>query len=119
MGNSGLEFSGSGRTTADCRQAQRRAAGLHASALKQLSGVHQSARIQGLLERSHELELEGVLVAADFLALELPQAMLGRYRAPEARHRVVDDPVHCFTLGDQRLRADVVMQVAVAHMAED
>src|SRR5438132_13037628 len=87
--------------------------------LEQLAGVHQSARIQSLLERSHELEVEGVLVAADFVALELPQAMLGRDRAAEARHRVVDDPVHRFTLRNQRLGADVVMQVAVAHVAKD
>src|SRR5256885_6064687 len=70
--------------------------------LEQLAGVHQSARIQSLLERSHELELEGVLVAADFVALELPQAMLGRDRAAEARHRVVDDPVHRFVYEDRK-----------------
>ena len=58
-------------------------------------------------------------MAADFVALELPQAVLGRDRAAEARHRVVDDPVHRFALGNQRLGADVVMQVAVAHVAED
>src|SRR2546427_1983871 len=70
--------------------------------LEQLAGVHQAFRIERALERSHELELEGVLVAADFVALELPQAMLGRDRAAEARHRVVDDPVHRFALRNQR-----------------
>src|SRR2546428_9976624 len=109
MGNPGLEFSGPGRTKPNCRQARRRAAGLHASALKQLSGVHQPARIEGLLERSHELELEGVLVAADFVALELPQAMLGRDRAAEARYRVVDDPGH-------RLVYDAGAKIGRAHV---
>src|SRR5207302_9518462 len=72
---------------ADLGRVRRRAPCADAGALEQLSRIHQSARIQSLLERAHELELEEVLVAADFVALELPQAMLGRDRAAAAPPR--------------------------------
>src|SRR5258706_15745067 len=50
--------------------------------------------------------------------MALPQAVLGRDRAAELGHRVVDDAVDRLALGHQRLRSDVVVDVAVADMAE-
>ena len=44
--------------------------------------------------------------------------MLGGDRAAELGHRVVDDAVDRLALGHQRLRADVVVDVAVADVAE-
>src|SRR5262245_39068910 len=59
-----------------------------------------------------------MLVPADLLALELSQAMLGRDRAAESVERVVDDAAHLVAARDQRLRADVVVEVAVPYVTE-
>src|SRR6185503_1174500 len=59
-----------------------------------------------------------ILVAPHLLALELPQAVLGRDRAAERVERVVDDAAHLFAARHQGRGADVVVQVAVANVAE-
>src|SRR6185436_16594127 len=61
---------------------------------------------------------DGGLVPHDLVALELPEAVLRRNRAGELRHRVVDDAIDGGPLRHQPLGADVVMNVAVADMAE-
>src|SRR5258706_15855001 len=88
-----------------------------------LPGVHQAVRIEGLLDRAHEVELEGTLVALDFLALQHAQPMLGADRAAERAHHFVDNVVH-FRRFEEKLRrflalglGAVVVDVAVADVA--
>ncbi len=42
-----------------------------------LARIHQTVRIETLLDAPHELQLKRILVPLDLVALELPQTMLG------------------------------------------
>ena len=117
----GARFSGTGaRAIASTGEmfAWARAARLALDALEHLPGVHQplgsSARLSARISSSSSGDL-----CADRLALELPDAVLGRDRAAERADRVVDHAVHRVALrSEQRRGADVVVQVAVAEVAE-
>src|SRR5262249_47055723 len=100
------------------RRANAPAARPRARALEHLPGIQQPLRVERVLEAAHELELERMLVPPDLLAFELAEAVLGGDRAAEALERVVHRAVHLFAAGHQRFGADVVVEVAVAHVAE-
>src|SRR5712692_739323 len=100
------------------RRSRGKTPGPDAAALEHLAGVHQSLRVESALQRAHQLELERRLAAADRFALELPQPMLGGNRAAQLGDRVVHDAAYRLALREERVRADVVVQVAVADMAE-
>src|SRR5262249_14232825 len=130
VGGAGPQVRGAGRWGPDLGNAYARrrpsAAGAgeealnqaRSAALKHPPGVHQAGRIERILQLAHQLHLQRALVRADLLALELAQAVLGRDGAAEAVDGVVDDAVDRGALAEQRFGTDVVVQVAVADVAE-
>src|SRR3989338_9620267 len=95
------------------------------SRLQNLAGIHQSLRVEDLLDAAHQFELQRVFVCADGFTLELPQAVLGADAAVEFAHHLINQPVHrALLLRDEEFvlcgirQRDVVVDVAVAHVSE-
>src|SRR5690606_15914015 len=95
------------------------------SSRQQLAGIHDAGGIQRPLDRTHEFELHRAFIPREFAALELADAVLGTAGASMLADTVVDQLVDGglqrqeFGLAVADGAADVVMQVAVAQMAED
>src|SRR5712691_3107684 len=96
----------------------------HYGALEHLAGIHDAVWVEGALEFAHQLQFERRLVALDFLALQLPQAVLRADRAPETRHAVVHQAIDRRRILDKNIGGNpfgsgyVVVKVSVAEMSE-
>ena len=93
--------------------------------LQHLARIHQSLRVERVLDPVHEFHFQRGLALLDLVALQLPEAVLCRDRAVQARDDPVNNGADVFASCHQRTRgsfirhADVVVQVAVADVAED
>src|SRR3954467_4677936 len=88
------------------------------------SGVHDAERIEHRLDAAHQLDRDLVLYFGKFVALEHADAVFGGDRAPHPQHDREHDFVDLVParheiggVAADRL-ADVVVDIAVAEMAE-
>ncbi|KAG0922876.1 hypothetical protein G6F32_014486 [Rhizopus arrhizus] len=95
------------------------------SGLQHLARVHQPLRVQRTLDPPHQRQFDGTLVARQFVARELADAVLGADGAAMRMHAVMHHAIDLalqgqqFAFGLAGRVGHVVMQVAVAQMAED
>src|SRR5689334_23137695 len=96
----------------------------HALEADHLVGVHDTGWIEGALDATHQLHLDGGPDRCQLVTLQLTDTMLCGNRTVMGKHQSMHDMVHLVPAGDEgiligsnRLR-DVVVDVAVAHMAE-
>lgn len=101
-------------------------AGLFVASFRPQHGarVHDPEGVERRLEGAHRPQLRGIAVAFEILHLQPPDPVLGADRASGGRHQIVHGardlaPQVVVRLAPPpRRREDVVMQVAVAQMAE-
>ena len=94
--------------------------GIHST----LPGIHDAVRIEHRLDAAHQLDRDLVLDVGQLVALEHADAVLGRDRAAHPQHDREHDRVDLVP-ARQEVRgvaadrlADIVMDIAVAEMAE-
>src|SRR3989304_9608377 len=91
---------------------------------KHLARIHQIMWSERVLQRPHQFQFDSALVALEFAALRLADAVLGAHAAAKPVHDIVDHAVD--VRGGARLGVGafasrherIEVQVAVAHVTE-